>query len=414
MKDSLVICCKDIDLQTDSEVAWFLFDSNHQMTEKGHSILSSLHQELSSYSSSYLITCLVPSDAVLLSSVNIPSSSARQIKQALPFMAEELLLEEIENVHLAQAPHINVVGQVELGIVSHSVLIHWLDVFHHCQLPPRAFIPHTLALPRVNSDWTVVVEDDMCSIRHGEFKGFCCAPDDLETLLAELMNQQACQRVTYHIDDDAWAERFISFECWQSGVELEALNYREALAEVLAVTVIQQGVNNLNLLQAGYAQQSSDAKGWDQWRLAAGVVAISLLLVLVSNLISGWYFQSQQEQINNQSVALYKRYFPNERRVISPRRQMASHLQNGGSQSEFLALVSQSSSSFNQMSSALNVEKLRYKSDQGKLLIELRSQSIENLDKLKQQLAEQGINATINSATEQGSFVMSRLELGGF
>ena len=419
MKDSLIIRCKEITLHAESSVEWFLFDANHQLIKKGQTVINQLQQVLQDSSSSYLITVIIPNDAVLLAEVNIPSNSPRKIKQALPFMAEELLLEDIENVHLAQAPQIITAGKIELAIVAHSVLIDWLDVFHRCHLPPISFIPESLALPYDSGECSVVIEGQQCIVRMGMFKGFCCHFDDLQQLLTALLseakdNHFSCHRVRYQIDDDTLAQRFVDFNLWTNTTEVVALNYKEPLSEVMAVTAMQQGINNLNVLQGGYSQQKTDPERLQHWRMLASVITVSVVLVLASNLISGWYFQSQQKKIHQQSVALYKRYFPNERRVLSPRRQMASKIQNGGAESEFLALVSQSASSFNKMSSVLNIESLRYKSELGQLQLELRSQSIEHLDQLKQHLSEQGINTTINSATEQGGYVMSRLQLGGF
>mgnify|MGYP000406844981 CR=1 FL=1 len=418
MKDSLVIRCRDIHLQAESLVEWFLFDSHHQMISRGRSELNELQQHLQALSSSYLISVIVPNDAVLLAQVNIPSNSSRQIKQALPFMAEELLLEEIENVHLAQAPQIIRPGKIELAIVAHSVLIKWLDVFHRCHLPPVSFVPESLALPYNTGEYSVVIENQQCIVRSGFFQGFCCHFDDLQPLLTVLLSDDKLSdnavSVSYQIDDDNLIERFLDFELWHNSVEVEPLNYKESLSEVMAVTLIQQGIGNLNILQGGYSQQKTDVERLQHWRTVATAMVVGVLLVVASNLITGWYFQSQQKNSYQQSVALYKRYFPNEQRVVSPRRQMASKIKSGGAESEFLALVSQSAGSFNKMSSALNVEKLRYKSEQGQLQLELRSQSIEHLDQLKKHLAEQGINTTINSATEQDGYVMSRLQLGGF
>lgn len=417
MKDSLIIRCEDIHLQAESLVEWFLFDPYRQMITHGRSALNELQQQLQTLSSSYLMTAIVPNDTVLLTQVSIPSNSARQIKQALPFMAEELLLEEIEHVHLAQAPQILTPGQIELAIVAHSVLIHWLDVFHRCHLPPVSFVAESLVLPHADGEYSVVMDGQQCIVRSGVFQGFCCHFDDLQPLLTALISKKKSDdktslRINYQIDDEVLAQRFMDFELWDGDIECEPLNYKESLSEIMAVTLIQQGIGNLNLLQGGYSQQKIDVERLQHWRMVASVVAVSMLLIVASNVITGWYFQSQQKNSHQQSVALYKRYFPNEQRVVSPRRQMASKIKSGITDGGFLALVSQSADSFNKMSPALNIEKLRYKSEQGQLQLELRSQSIEYLDELKKHLSGQGVNTTINSATEQDGYVMSRIQLG--
>ncbi len=77
----------------------------------------------------------------------------------------------------------------------------------------------------------------------------------------------------------------------------------------------------------------------------------------------------------------------------------------------FLALLAETAKQLGNQDSdlALTVNQLRFDSERGDLQFEVQSQSLDQLDQLKQQLANAGLQVDISSATEQDNIVMGRI-----
>ena len=114
-----------------------------------------------------------------------------------------------------------------------------------------------------------------------------------------------------------------------------------------------------------------------------------------------------------EAVLLYQQLFPNERRIVSPKKQMQNHirLSGGGKNSDFLPILASLASTLAADSDELKliVDQLRFDGGSGELQIQLRSSSIEKLEQLKRKLEGIGLEADINSAAEQDDYVMGRL-----
>jgi general secretion pathway protein L len=138
-------------------------------------------------------------------------------------------------------------------------------------------------------------------------------------------------------------------------------------------------------------------------------VAAVALFVLVSG-ASGLWFAWQAQRFEDESIALYREIFPDERRVIRPRKQMAAHLQGSGlSGPSPLPLLATAAGGIE----GSRVDELRFRRERNQLQLQLRVPSIEALDQIKQELAGSGLNVEINSAAEQGNETVGRLIIGG-
>ena len=53
------------------------------------------------WATDYQITILLPNDWSVVTSFNVPGRNAAQITKALPFLAEEFISSDVENLHIA-------------------------------------------------------------------------------------------------------------------------------------------------------------------------------------------------------------------------------------------------------------------------------------------------------------------------
>ena len=401
MNHHLVIRIKQPALQADTSLAWFLFDQTHQLLDSGHLPVSDIFAAVSIADKKQLsIHVIVPNDTVLLTTVNIPSQNARQIKQALPFAIEELICEELENVHMAIPQLQNIQGnEIDVAVIKHSYLIHWLDVLCHANLNPDSMVVDSLCVPYTES-CSLLLNDGHLNIRFANYKGLCCQPEDFASLYSSIVKDET--------DDHT-----IELVCCADSTQLDAvylpamveLYYKESVDEVLATTALKQLPLQLNLLQGGYRQNSESGSALTIWKLPLAVAAASVAI--------GFYFNQQADTLFDESVSYYKKLFPNERRVVSPKRQLQNHLRlvATGESGVFLNALSNISGEIKQFTveSKIIVNQLSFNESANSIKFELTSQNIEQLDQLKQQLVAVGMNAAIGSARVQDNGVVSQM-----
>ncbi|MEH6556961.1 MAG: type II secretion system protein GspL [Oceanicoccus sp.] len=443
MNNQLVIRLREIELTPSSEVDWVLFDGSGQYVCASSSPLDHVRQYASNEVSDFSVVVIVPGEAVNLLSPSIPSKQLKQIKQALPFMVEELIADDIENVHIAMPEHVDgSEGVVDVAVISHATLINWLDQLHSSQLSPDSIISDVLCMPFHRSELSLLLDGKRVMMRSGKHSGLVLQIEDFGFLFGNWLSQYSEKEgvatkpvihITYssqsnngssdsHDDEstDRDEERssepevvtFVRQNYQNCEVKVNA--YHESITEILASSYSNNRLaDQLNLLQGGYAVSRSGDSNWRNWRALTSVVVIGLLTYLLLVAGSGWYFDNKADSLDAEAVTLYKQLFPNERRIVSPKKQMQNHLRmsGAGNDSHFLPILASLATTLagdgDEMK--LTVDQLRFDTASGELQFQVRSSSIEKLDQLKRELAEIGLEVDINSATEQDDYVMGRL-----
>ncbi|WP_339668005.1 type II secretion system protein GspL [Dasania marina] len=413
-KHKLVIRISTLQIDEHSELQWFIFNQQQQLLLKGCDALSAINNALpEAVQASVSIHIIIPNDAVLLARVDIPSRNPRHIKQALPFAIEEFISEELENVHMAlpqdwDASH----GKIDVAIIKHSLLISWLDLLHHHQLIPQTMVVDTLCIPIEPQHHSVLFEGDKILLRLGLYHGVCCESVDFNTLYSQLIAAELDENALplLHCLYSQSSEQSVAID--YQGPQQDS-HYQESSSEILAVNMLKQGTANINVLQGGYKQGQDDTNTWLVWRPAAIAAAASVALFVLVHVASASYFSWQAERIQQESVRYYKQLFPNERRVVSPKRQLQNHLRliSSGESGAFLATLAAIAAEFKPytQSGQITVKQLAFSQDNRLLRFELSSQTIEQLDNLKQQFSAIGIKAVIGSARAQENTVISNM-----
>ena len=407
MSETVIIRIPSLAVTDTSEVDWFLFVEN-TLHDRGHSALNTLFEQFQTMITVPLeVQVIIPTDAVLLTKVSVPSRNSHHIKQALPFLIEELILEDIEQVHMALAPRASDVqgDDIYVAVVSHSFLINLLDVFIHQRLQPQLVTLDSLCLPDTTFP-CLLVDGEILHIRKEPYLSFCCPVSDCSEFIDDLRSEAGeLDHAALYLSGDQSAEVIPGHE------SMIVSAFKEPVSEVMAVSLRHQQAP-FNLLQGGYKPIETGKPFATGAVHFYGGIAAALLVFVAYHLLAGWYFSYQTDQAYQASVNYYKKLIPNERRVISPRRQLQTHINNGKATSaSFLYLLSRFSEEFKTFSqnNALSVTELRFSQVDKKLFFNLKGESIEQLDQLKQQLDMVGLQATIGSARVQGDIVLSDL-----
>ena len=159
------------------------------------------------------------------------------------------------------------------------------------------------------------------------------------------------------------------------------------------------------------------------WSQAGKTWLPTTILFLVWLFVQGGLFvfdyiglSKQNKLLNTEITKIYKKTFPQSRRIIDAKAQMQQKLSSlkkrkGQSGRSFSEMLSNSASVFSR-TKGLVIKSLRYYD--GRMNLEIQISSLQELDKLKEQLnKEKGYQVEIQNASSGKEMVTARLQIIG-
>jgi general secretion pathway protein L len=198
-------------------------------------------------------------------------------------------------------------------------------------------------------------------------------------------------------------------------VETESVDQRQQVLEVLAQGWARGPV--INLLQGPYSRSHEWGRLLRPWRASAALLLVGLLVSGITTGVDYYRLSREQAQLSADIEAVYRKAFPESRRVVDPRAQMEQQLRQlqrsaGGGNTDFLFMLAETAGVLRAIQ-GVDIQGASYRD--GRLDLDLQADNLQILDQLKQSLAASGrMQADIQSATtEAGQKVKSRIRIQG-
>ncbi|MCQ4251138.1 type II secretion system protein GspL [Pseudomonas stutzeri] len=334
------------------------------------------------------VTLVLPAEVCSAVAVNLPTGKARWISQALAYAVEELLAENVDDLHLTHGDALDD-GRRRVIAVRRQLLADWLADLQAQGLTIVAIHVDADLLPRDGTQLMVIgarallggaqearlafdlqqwphLAGQCPSPRHGHG-----TPDEAPPLLDD-----------YQPVDDPY--RFL------------------AAGRAAA----------LNLAQGDFAVKAAGS-GLGRWKPALVVLALVLAVQLIFNLVQAWSLERQAERYAQSSRALYSELFPEDRRIVNLRAQFDEHIgQRAGGPSGFMRLLDEVALAMTE-GVAVTVSQLDYNQARGDLALQVRASDFATLEQLRQRLGETAENVQLGSASRDGDAVSARVVVGG-
>jgi len=356
------------------------------------------------------ITALLPSERVTLLHVEVPSRNPQKVLQAVPYMLEDKLAEDVENLHFALGARSD--ARQLVAAVGRGHLREQLDALAAAGLQAAQLVPDVCAVAPEPGAVVVVLEGDKVLVRLPDGGGF---GTDL-TLAAHLLRRRLADNAGIaQIVMHGSPEEMDQFDAALGDLPLERLRrpLEGGMLPLMANSLMHQ--RGLDLLQGEFKNQTPMQEQWRQWRLAAALLAACLLLGLVQQISSYLRLRHQATALDAQVVQLFTQAMPGSRvQAGTEMQQMKQHLaelQGGNSAGSLLALLDALGTGLGSNSS-IQVTAISYQG--GSLQAQLQAADISALDALKGVLNKQsGISANLDSVNASGSQVTGRIVLSG-
>jgi general secretion pathway protein L len=126
-------------------------------------------------------TVLVPSEDVLILTVDLPFQTRRQREQALGFAIEDELAEPLSALHVALGQEVSPRRHIA-GAVRHHRMAHWLTLLAEADVDQAILLPDALTLPTPPAGaWSVRTDEGRALVRTDAGSGFALPARDLTT-----------------------------------------------------------------------------------------------------------------------------------------------------------------------------------------------------------------------------------------
>ncbi len=261
---------------------------------------------------------LIPTTKITLNYIKIPARSFQQLRQAVPFHLEEKFVDNVEELHFALGKK-DKEGGITVSSIPHSLIKQILSLFEKKKLQPTILMPDVLAIPYPVDGWAILYLNGLALVRTGEQSGFAIEVELLSFILEMVLNETSknTPKIIWLYQSSHWK--------WD-------LNFPNLVEKTLPDHPLSLLANNIekskiiNLLQGEYRKQSP-IQQYIKPLILTAALAFSLGIVQIVAMFQELQTLRQTtNDLSQQIETLYKNTFPQSKKIVNPRAQMAAKL----------------------------------------------------------------------------------------
>ncbi|MDR6996808.1 GspL family type II secretion system protein ExeL [Aeromonas salmonicida] len=311
------------------------------------------------------VVTLVPGSDLIFRRVSLPGKYSRQAAAALPYLLEEQIASDVDELHLVVLGHEG--HDVDLMAVDKEKMQTWLGWLEAAGLKSQQLLPDVLALPQAADGWSALQLGKEWLLRQGPCQGIVAD----EPLLAMLLAVEAGP-VTIHSHTQV--------------PPIPTANWQAADPELPMLLLAKGALNcQANLLQGPYRPQTEYSRYWLQWRKVAVVAGLLLLVALTQRGVHLYQLAEQDKALKAEIRQVYTRIFPGETRIVNVRSQMAQHLKLLGQtpQDGVLLLLTELAPTFAEVP-GLKPQVLRFDAARGELRLQVTAPGFTEIERFRE------------------------------
>lgn len=427
MPNKLFIRPRSAHFIDDALFEWSLYDlTGAQLKTSAPATLESIDQTLMQNGIEGVeIVLLWPSDLAFSTRVTVPGNQARYIQQALPFLIEEQVAQDIEQLHLSLGPK-EAGGEYVVASIDHVLFESAYDLIG-LQLEAghlkSAFLDAQL-LPLGDSDLTIyMTEQGQSLIRTKQEAALRISTSNLIAYVDSLLSEDEDRdwKASVLIAENADAPMILAELEQYTNLTIDSQTVGLPEIALLSEGYFADNKHAVNLCQGEFKGQSAGPSGWSRWRSVAVIAGLGFLLQLGVFIGKGTYYQEQANVVGEQALAEYKKVVPNSKRVTVEKlpRIIKGKLNQSRNQptsdADFMSLLGEAGYQFNKTKNKTNFafKSMTYNAQRGELVMEMQASSFDQLEGLKQAIVDAGLTAKISSAVQEEKYYRGRISVSG-
>ncbi len=367
------------------------------------------------------VIVLLPGQETVMTTASIPVKGISKQLQIAPFALEDVLAEDISQMHFAVGPRRSD-GNVPVAAVSLATFEKALKDLEEYGIKPSAVFSELQGCPDIPGAISVIVETDQAMLRlpSGEF--IAIARDMLDAVLAGSLEteqpEQSKDKPNAAISLMFYLDAQVAQD--QTWIQKTQVNYPEAEFRQMADGTLPQlaagiqGKNVINFLQGAYTPKSDWQRALKPWRVPALLAASLLITVSLVQAISLWRLSSVESDLDAALAVTLRQVFPGNAKISDPRKQLDQLRQSlrggpSGSSSQFLDTVIALGGILPKLQDT-RVEAASYRNQV--LELQIKVPDVTTLDRLEREMEESGnFQISIQSANPRDDGVEGRIAI---
>ncbi|MFC5079286.1 Type II secretion system protein L [Vibrio thalassae] len=315
--------------QPTSPVHWAVWSTNQQEVIAS-GVLDSLAQleEIKEYAQQRVTMLMLCAQDVHFAQVEIPAGGARQFETMLPFLVEDDIAQDVEQLHFtilnkhADTAAVCAVDKRYLSEVLDAFLQHGIDV--------KKVVPDVLALPK-SPHVSAIEMDEQWLFRTAEWSGMTVDNNWLEAVIkSDYLSSQEQEESSAIVVVESYSAEPAVVHSYSDHVSWQTLPAEPAMA-LLSRGVVYSGAS---LLSGDFKPRASFLKHWKVWKKVAIAVSILIVALIAEQVVLLNQYEAQAAAYRAESERIFRSVFPDKNRIPTVsylKRQMQDELGRLGS-----------------------------------------------------------------------------------
>ena len=345
---------------------------------------------------------LVPGADVRLCNVTLPGKVNRKLQNAIPFMLEDELAEDIGELFFAMGPSRGT--EQSVAIVSHRQMAKWLGWLQDAGVTADVILPDILALPQQeDKQWVALAIGEQLIVRQGPWQGMQGEQAFLTGVLAlQAKAQPEPVNLSALTDIDLHAVPNIHQEAHTDDVP------------AIGVLAKHVGKASFNLLQGQYKPKKQHNQVWQIWRVPLILLALVVVLTIGDKTLRLNKLQQQNADLTAQIDRLVQQGFPDigtYRNVRLKVQQEMQRLEQSGDGSSLLVMLSQLNTAF--AASNITPQTLRFDANRTEIRMQAQGKDFNALDTFKRSAEAAGFTVEQGAINNRDDAVIGTMNIRG-
>lgn len=391
---------------TAQAIQWIVWsESQHEVIASGELSDRSALPELANYAQGRRTLVLISAQSLVLTDVEIPAGASRQFESMLPYVLEDDLAQDVDQLHFSVLNKGQ--GRAQVCAIDRAFFEQLLSDLREqgCQI--HQVMPDVLALPEVEGISAVELGGQWL-LKKSPYSGMAIESDWL-ALIAQ----------------SDWVKRdedFLALTAYSALPNLELAEdqqWQNGEPKLVMQLLAEQALTSkINLLTGAFKPKSSFSRHWKTWQKVAIAAVFLLAVVVVDNVLKVQRFEAQAAAYRAESERIFRQSLPGKSKIPTVsylKREMnreAERLSGGADSSALLSLMVKLPPLLKQVP-GLTLTSFKYDEGRNEVRLQAQSKDFQTFEKAAELLGggftvEQG-QLNRSGGNVNGSFVLKPL-----
>lgn len=337
------------------------------------------------------LTVLIPSEEVVLTTVEMPKMSQAELRKAIPFTLEDQVASDLSSSFFA-FEKTDVPGKYAVAIIDLKLINSYLKALADIKLHPDVLLPSCLALPWQPESWTLLQQEEQVLVRVGKLAGFELPLENFALLFPLMLEKYGVPKQLVVLGE-------LKVDLTPFGISIQ----QQVLETPFVQAITQEPA--LNLLQGKFRAKRKRNKQKRRWRWCIYLLILYIVLIVGFKIGAYFYLRYQNQvlaKVINQAVA---KVHSDHHSFASPKamlEHMLTVISKREHSNQFQEKLSKVSTVLHRYP-AVVLDGVAYKQDQ--LQIGISAADVKVLHQTVTMLANQGLTVTAGQTKQLGKTV---------